>query len=346
MKRILVLLCCAFCFNAAKAQKPDLAKLIADSNITGAQLVWIKNGKVSQQNAGLADSKQNVKVTKNTLFQAASLSKVILAYICLTLVDQQTLDLDRPLSKYFNYSRISGDSAAQKITARIVLKHLSGFPNWAEGPGRASWPTSRLNTQFEPGTKWQYSGEGFFYLQATIEHLLKKDFQQIANEMVFKPLGMKHSTFVWDSKFDKITAFGHQMNGQQDKRSTFLRSNAAYTLLTTASDYALFLQELIKKQLSHLMKDQVALYSSEKPYELARHLSWGLGIGVYSNEIGKTAWHWGDNGNFKGFFIIHPEKNEILICLTNHTNGLKLMPVLSQAYFGRATWFTPPAWLE
>lgn len=346
MKGILLILCCFFSFNIAKAQKPNLNQLIADSNITGAQLVWVKNGKISRQNAGFADSKQKAKVTKNTLFQAASLSKVVLAYICLTLVDQHTLDLDRPLSKYFTYPRISEDSAAQKITARMVLKHLSGFPNWTEGPGRATWQTSKLSTQFEPGTKWQYSGEGFFYLQATIEHLLKKDFQQIASEMVFKPLRMEHSTFVWDNKFDKISAFGHQINGQQDKRSTFVRSNAAYTLLTTASDYALFLQELIKKQLSHLMNDQVALYSSEKPYELAKHINWGLGIGIYTKEIGNTAWHWGDNGNFKGFFIVHPEKKEILICLTNHTNGLKLMPALAQSYFGKATWFIPPNWLE
>jgi len=346
MKALTFFLFCFLGVSVTKGQKPNLVQLIADSNIAGAQLIWIKNGKVSYQNAGYADTKQKIKVTKNTLFQAASLSKVVLAYVCLTLVDQQTIDLDRPLSKYFNYPRISEDSAAQKITARMVLKHLSGFPNWAEGPGRASWKTSKLTTQFEPGTKWQYSGEGFFYLQATIEHLLKKDFQQIASEMVFRPLGMKHSTFVWDNKFDKITAYGHQVNGEQDKRSTFLRSNSAYTLLTTASDYALFLKELSKKQLNHLMDDQITLYSEQMPYELAKHISWGLGIGIYSNEIGKTAWHWGDNGNFKGFFILNPEKNEILICLTNHTNGLKLMPVLANAYFGKAVWFIPPTWLE
>lgn len=346
MRLSLFFLVLLFQFKPAKAQKLALNQLISDSSITGAQLVWIKNGKTLYQNVGFADTEQKIKVTKNTLFQAASLSKVVLAYICMELVGRQQLDLDQPLSNYFKYPRINADAAAQKITARMVLKHITGFPNWAEGPGRATWKTSKLSTQFEPGSKWQYSGEGFFYLQATIEHLLQKDFQQIASEMVFKPLGMKHSTFVWDPKLNHQTAYGHDVNGKQGKRSTFLRSNAAYTLLTTASDYALFLQELTKKQLSNLLSDRVALYSTEKPYDLAKHLYWGLGIGIYSNEIGTAAWHWGDNGDFKGFFMIYPQKNEILICLTNHTDGLKLMPVLSNTYFGKATWFIPPNWLE
>ncbi|MES2417921.1 MAG: hypothetical protein V4541_07010 [Bacteroidota bacterium] len=100
--------------------------------------------------------------------------------------------------------------------------------------------------------------------------------------------------------------------------------------------------QLSKKQLSKLLKDRVSLYSKEKPYHLAKQLFWSLGVGIFQNEKGIAAWHWGDNGSFRGFFMIYPKRNEILICLTNHTDGLKLMPVLSSMYFDKATWFSPP----
>lgn len=346
MKQNLFLILFSFLFTTVYAQQKQLDKLIADSNITGAQLAWIKNGKTVFKTAGFADTEHKIKVDKHTMFQAASLSKVVLAYVVMELVDQKKFDLDKPLSEYFTYPRIKDDPQAQKITARMALKHLTGFPNWVVGPRSANWSTSTLNTQFVPGSKWQYSGEGFFYLQATIEHLLNKDFQVIAQEMVFSPLGMKNSTFTWQDQFNQQAAFGHNEKGVQAARSKFTRSNAAFTLLTTASDYLLFLIELQKKQLTALCSDTYPLYSNERNFELAKNISWGLGIGIFNNEFGKNAWHWGDNGNFKGFFMTSPKANEILVYFTNSSNGLKLMPVLCTQYFGKGTWFTPPNWLE
>ncbi|NKR79981.1 serine hydrolase [Rhodococcus hoagii] len=79
-------------------------------------------------------------VTSETVFEAASLTKVVASYVVLQLVDEGLLDLDTPLSEYFDYSRIAGDPAAQRITGRMVLTHTSGLPNWATGP---SSPSSR-----------------------------------------------------------------------------------------------------------------------------------------------------------------------------------------------------------
>jgi CubicO group peptidase (beta-lactamase class C family) len=346
MKKILSLLFLCLMLIEVNAQQPDLNKLIADSNITGAQIAWFKNGKTVYQNAGFANTQKQIKVDENTMFQAASLSKVVLAYVCLQLVDQKKIDLDKPLSSYFEYARISEDPEAKKITTRIALHHLTGLPNWAEGPRKPTWETSKLKTSFTPGSKWQYSGEGFFFVQAAIEHILNKDFEEIAKEMVFKKLGMKNSSFIWDEKLNDQAAYGHNTNGEQSARSKFTRSNSAFTLLTTAHDYMLFLKELSKKQLKNLMSDTVPLYSKDKPFELAKNIDWGLGIGIFKNELGSNAWHWGDNGSFKGFFMIVPKTKEILICFTNNSGGLKLMPILCEQYFGKASWFTPPNWLE
>ena len=57
---------------------------------------------------------------------------------------------------------------------------------------------------------------------------------------------------------------------------------------------------------------------------------------MLKNELGKMEWHWGDNGDYKTFFMIHPERQQILVCFTNSVNGLKLMKPLANTFFGKA----------
>ena len=109
----------------------------------------------------------------DAIYEAASLSKPVLALGVLTLVQEGKLDLDRPLSTYLSHAYEHQDNPFRpgatdavsdprfsKITARMVLSHTSGLPNWSHnGP---------LTLQSDPGTKWSYSGEGYVYLQAVV----------------------------------------------------------------------------------------------------------------------------------------------------------------------------------
>jgi len=82
------------------------------------------------------------------------LTKPVVAYAALKLADQGKLDLDAPLSRYLPAPYIDGDARLEQITARRVLSHNSGFPNWRpEG--------KPLVIHFTPGERFSYSGEGF-----------------------------------------------------------------------------------------------------------------------------------------------------------------------------------------
>lgn len=313
-------------------------KLIADSNVTGLQLVYFKGGKITALNAGYSDADNKIKVSSKTIFQAASLSKVVLAYICLQLVEQKQLDLDRPLLSYYDYPRLRNDSSAKGITARMVLTHTSGLPNWAENPLKKTWSTSLLTTSFKPGSRWSYSGEGFVFLQLAIQNILKKDLQQIASEMVFNPLGMKNSSFIWKDEFESIAAYGHDDKSEQTDRMPYFLPNAAFSLLTTAADYQVFLQAFCRKYLHKAILNPVSIYNEKEPKISAKSIFWGLGIGIQENKLGKMLWHWGDNGDFQGFFMVNPANAEILVCFTNNANGLKLMKPLLSQYFGETNW--------
>ncbi len=258
---------------------------------------------------------------------------------------EKKIDIDIPLYRYFDYSRIKDDEESKKITARMVLNHTTGWPNWAQNPMQKAWGTSSLKTQFKPGTKWGYSGEGFVFLQLAIQKILKKDFQSIAKERVFIPLGMKSSSFIWQEGFADRATYGHNSKNEPVARTEYFLPNASFSLLTTATDYSLFLKALVKKYLSTMLAVEVPLYDAKKPDSNAKRLFWGLGLGIQKNELGKMAWHWGDNGDYKGFFIINPEKQQLLVCFTNSINGLKLMKPLANQFFGNANWYAAN-WLE
>ena len=110
-------------------------------------------------------------VDHDSVFAAASLSKPVFAAGVMTLVDDGRLDLDRPLDDYLTEPYLASDERAGSITARMVLSHTTGFPNWrGDGP---------LFLRWSPGTRWGYSGEGYAYLQQVVERLTSARLRRI-----------------------------------------------------------------------------------------------------------------------------------------------------------------------
>ncbi|MGF1922601.1 MAG: serine hydrolase domain-containing protein [Bacteroidia bacterium] len=327
------------------AQHVFIDKLRSDSNVTGLQLVWTKGNMGFNYNSGYAFTNVSEKVKSTTIFQAASLSKVVLAYICMQLVAEKKLNLDTPLYSYYRYPRIESDPKSKIVTGRMVLTHTTGWPNWVQNPMQKTWGSSSLKTQFQPGTKWGYSGEGFVFLQLVIQNIIRQDFQSIAKERVFIPLGMKNSSFIWEDRFAATATYGFNSKNEPTERSEYFLPNAAFSLLTTASDYAVFLKALMTHHLPSILSKEISLSNPEQLDANKKYLYWGVGLGIQKNELGKLVWHWGDNGDYKTFFIIHPEKQEILVCFTNSINGLKLMKPLANHFFGAASWYAAD-WLQ
>lgn len=152
----------------------------------GFKLSWI--APLGERAAGAPDP-----VSASTLFQAASLTKQVTAYAAFALRAQGRLDFDKPLVAYVDELPTP---AARLVTARHVLSHSSGFPNWRSAG--ASQAAPGLIPAFTPGARYQYSGEGFFYLQRVLEQVSGRGFGQLVDDLVFQPLGMRSSTLVWD----------------------------------------------------------------------------------------------------------------------------------------------------
>lgn len=283
------------------------------------------------------------------VFQAASLSKVVFAYIVNKMADAGEIDLDKPLYGYTDIKRFTDTVKAKQITARLVLEHRTGLPNWSESPSSDEWPESAINFKFAPDSCFGYSGEGFAFLQRAVESIKGKDIEQVAKEMVFEPLGMGNSSYVWLPKYDSLAVEGYNWNLENRGVGNMPRANVAYSMRTTATDYMKFLQELISNKKAGTIAQMFKPYPTcavryaGEPRSCDSTIFWGLGIGTNkissSNTDGATKdsyvyWHWGDNGNFKALFIILPD-NSAFVYFTNSAHGHAIVNDVTEILVGR-----------
>jgi CubicO group peptidase (beta-lactamase class C family) len=336
---------------AARAQQAELTALLQKNKVPGMQLSYTKGTTTKTYSLGVRQAGTPGAITATTCFSAASLGKVVLTYAALRLHDRGLLDLDRPLLSYGPYPRLAGEPRAARLTARQVLGHTTGLPNWAEYPLAATWPTSALRLRFAPDSCWSYSGEAYVWLQKTLEHLTSQPWETLAQDEVFGPLGMKNSSFVWQEKFAANAAVGHDDKGQPTAVAKYATPYAAYSLLTTATDYGRFLQALmsgrgLKPATARLLATPANPANrcgrAASPADPA--ITWACGVGLATTSQGLAQWQWGDNTDFKGFFMTLPGKKESLVFFTNSTNGDKMTDELLHLFFGPGQYWAPQ-WL-
>jgi CubicO group peptidase (beta-lactamase class C family) len=310
----------------------DIPRLMKEADVPGMSAALIRDGKlVWSRSFGVKNAETKEPVTNDTIFEAASLSKVVAAYGVLKLVDEGKLDLDVPLNKYLgsNYD-VGDDPRLNLITARRVLSHTSGFPNWRREDSKT------LPINFTPGEKFSYSGEGFVYLSKVVEKLTNMSFEDYMQKTVLIPLGMTSSSFVWQDKYETQAAYRHNALGNKSFRNQRKDVNAAASLRTTAEDYARFViallngQGLKKATWNEMLKPQI------KVNDKYPQLSWGLGVGLETMEEGKYFWHWGDQGDSKCFVAALVKPEDAIVFFTNGRNGLSFaQEILENAIGGK-----------
>jgi CubicO group peptidase (beta-lactamase class C family) len=313
----------------------ECLRLIDEAMVPGMSSAIIQEGQLAGYVCcGTRGVQAPDRVDEHTVFDAASLSKTVFAHAVLQLVDQGCLSLDVPLSDYLpNYVR--GDDRATLITARHVLSHTGGFPNWRN----LDVP---LKTYFEPGTRFSYSGEGFLYLQKAVEAITGEKLYSLSERLVFQPFAMTRSSYVWDWRFDPNRAYPHDAFGRPALGGKPGEGNAAWSLQTTAADFARFLvgvldgSRLRPEMAQAWLRPQINIHypgiqnlAQTLEGEVSTGLAWGLGWGLEPAD--SKFFHWGDNGNFKAFTIGSIQGRNALVSFWNGAGGLVIAPELVAA---------------
>lgn len=348
----------------------DIPRWLELATVPGLALGVVEGDERWCRGFGAACKERKSVVEEETLFEGASLGKPVCAWVALRLVGRGALDLDRPLARYAPLGPGGSDGRANKITARHVLTHTTGLPNWRTLKG----PLVPLS---EPGSTFSYSGEGFFWLQRALEEIAAKPWEQLVTEEVFRPAGMTSSTYVWHPAFANQMAAGYDSDGKRlDVYATigqrldgvakkwnrpmaewraadaekavaeglpelvpvpiYTMPNAAGSFLTTIEDYTRFLEHVLEgSNGTHGVPTQLWREMVTPKIALNSALSWGLGWGIQRDERGDVLWHWGANGTFRNFALVDLRDRRAVVVLTNSANGTKLYPRVIEALTGR-----------
>jgi len=319
--------------------KTQIPSLIRQGNIPGVSIAVIKNGELASAQAfGYSNNKNKTLLTTKNVFEGASLGIPLFAYAVLRLAEMGKIDLNQPITEYYPQKYAGDTIRLKKITAITCLSHTTGFPNSrpVEGP---------LKFYHYPGEKFSYSGEGIIYLQKAIEYKMGKPLNEIMNELVFKPLGMTSTSYVWQTNYDQLKAYPHDILGMAKERNKLVEANVVVSLHTTALDYARFIKSLLKKDLlqTETYKKMLSAYMAVEEdcieclekgkRKLSKELFWGLGIGLQQQAGKKHYWHWGDNGNMQGFFLAREDAQDGIVILGNSANLLSVVEkIISTAF--------------
>ena len=220
-------------------------ELLIKARVPGLQIALIREGKIIwDKGFGVKNAKTKEPVTRETIFEAASLTKPFFAYAVMKLVEEKILDLDTPLITYLPREGIEKEIGhsldepgfhkewLEKITARHVLSHSSGLPHGERG--------KPFPLFFAPGSKYKYSAVGYYFLQLVVEGLKGEKLETIMKKYALDPLGMKNSCMIWKEEYEKTSANGHFYFGKPEDFRKRSRAHSAATLYTTAADYARF----------------------------------------------------------------------------------------------------------
>jgi CubicO group peptidase (beta-lactamase class C family) len=183
----------------------DMPDLMARASVPGVSIAFVRDRHLAWS-AGFGTTRRDSDhpVAQETIFHAASLSKPVFAYAVLRMVHQRVLDLDldRSLADYLPEPFIADDDLLEQVTARHVLAHTTGWPNWRP-------KGEPLRREAAPGERFGYSGEGYFYLQRVVEHMTGESLESLLQARVLRPLGMQHSSYAWPDRPTAQIAVGH-----------------------------------------------------------------------------------------------------------------------------------------
>ncbi|WP_051933510.1 serine hydrolase [Massilia sp. BSC265] len=375
MKTALCVLACLLCGCAATPSAsvvPDdeVRRLMARENVQGLALAVIDRGQVmSVKTYGKRNVERDLPLMPQTVMYGASLTKAAFAYMLLQLVDEGKLDLDAPLTALlpqalpaydrqpWDFSDLAEDERWRALTPRILLTHSSGLANfrWVE-------PDRKLRFHFDPGTRYAYSGEGFYILQLVVERGLGLDTGREMQRRVFDRFGMRNTSMAWRPDFAANLADGYTLDGRMEPHDERSRPSAAGSMDTTIEDQARLWAGVVRGEglstasRAMMVKAWLPIGSASQfptltaaPAIWPQSLAAGLGVVAFVDRSG-PAWFKGGHNDSTGNMVLCLERGQrCVVMLANDVRAERIYPELARRVLGETDmpwgweygWFKP-----
>ncbi len=319
---------------AAQAESPIarvLASMMQRDRVPAASVAVIRDGAIAERIAIGADHR--------TLFEAASISKVVAGLTVLRLAEQGRLGLDTPVNQMLRSWTLPGESAP-RVTPRLLLSHragttVGGFAGYAPGAplpdlrkildGLPPANNAAVRVAWPPGAAFRYSGGGTMVLQQLVDDVAG-DFDHVSRDLVLTPIGMSRSGFFQPlaaPRADAATA--HDIEGKPlPGRFHVYPEHAAAGLWSTPEEVALMALAIAASWKTG------GLLSREMARAMATPVDGGpTGLGIFVQPRGsRPPWlyHYGVNAGFRSILVFAADASFGLVLMTNGEGGRQLIP--------------------
>ncbi|MEM1322350.1 MAG: serine hydrolase [Bacteroidota bacterium] len=310
-------------FTSATTQQVDefVESYQAYYNIPAVSLALIQDGElVYHQSYGVENNISKKSLRDEAVFEAASITKLVFAYMMNRLVQRGEFDLDKPLYESLPFPELEAYPEYKLMTGRHVLTHVSGLPNWG---------ARMIN---KPGTVYGYSGEGFEYLKKVLAGGSTAEMPQIIQshleKEILKPLGMTNTYFMCNDKLTDLKVAGH-IDGIPNTFDCPDAPGMAFSMHTEAKDFVPFALALLNRK--GLTEEQAKkMFSFHTLYDKEDWLNgyksgFGLGVALRESPYGLVFGHGGNNGDFRCTFEMYDNLKTGYIMFTNANTAEPLL---------------------
>ncbi|WP_198175044.1 serine hydrolase domain-containing protein [Spirosoma arboris] len=313
------------------------------------QLVWSRS-------YGVADQQTGRPVTPETLFQAGSISKPIAALGALSLVEKGKLKLDENVNDQLTSWKLPDNefTISQKVTLRRILSHSSGVSVHGFGGYERTQPVPSVTQILDgtkpansppvrveavPGSQWNYSGGGTTIMQLMLMEAMGKSFPTLMQELVFGPLGMRHSTYKEPLPLALYRNAAHGYGPRGEPVPGGFRTYpemAAAGLWTTPTDLAL---AAIDVQNAYAGASHKLFSQALTKQMLTRQKdTWGLGFNLEKPGATPRFYHFGVSDGFVAVLQAYRDQGPGIVIMTNGRQGEKLINELLRAVAHEYGW--------
>lgn len=324
------------------AQISKVEKAFADAEskgFSGVLLLAIGGEVVFEKATGYRAYEQKVPLQSTDVFEMASVSKQFTAMMVMKCAEKGLLGYEDFADKFL-------DTPYKGITIRQLLTHTNGLPDYQAVMDK-HWDKSKVADNAaileylrkyqppmlaQPGEKYEYSNTGYVFLASIVERVTGRDFIELSQEWIFRPLGMGNTDIRTLEEKAKVSNFaaGHL----KDENGNYINANKFHTsdytvwlgnrkgpgrVSSTARDLLIWDQALYAGTL--VSKETLKLAFSPQTLNDGRLSDYGFGWDLSEDpDFGKIVSHTGDNPGYKTLIMRFIDQNKTLILLNNNAH--------------------------
>ena len=332
---------------ANHVQRNSLAAVMDHYRIPGLSMAFVDQGKIAWTQAyGFANLEKNQKVTERTVFTGASLSKPLTAVAALDMVEAGQLDLDTAVNRWLEGWQIPDNefTAQNVVSLRLLLSHRAGVRNdlWSSylpgepvptleqmlsGQPPSVEPASEVVSV--PGDSERYSNTGYTIVQKLIEDVTGKPFEEALAARVFRPSGMRDSTFyqpVPDELIErKATGYDEDLEPFAYKVFPYKAAGGVWTTPSDMARFVITLFEDLDGEQQVLDASTVQQIFSREPERLAF-------AKIFEDTSEDLIFrHYGTNQGFSSYLVGSLENRQAVVIMTNGHMAFEFLDYVARA---------------